>query len=267
MGPAGMHRDCCSQSLLSPWQLSTGGQSCGGWGPSQDQGKPWSRQEPLCCSSPTPSAGHTWCFGPSPSSSWKGRQPQLLQARPAPWPVCPAQGAETGNERGDRPIKEKEDMALLCLPGEAPAQHPSAPAQNSDAAHLPTACCLLEAQLLADSKPRGSLPFGREKLQFVSFQISQGYRPAVQAPALPPRLSEPWGTSLPTGCCQRDPGGHTEMHSHQHKGFGERCFSDTLEHWRALEILVCSLVWSFGQLYTVSGIAVIKKQNLTSSLV
>lgn len=29
-------------------------------------------------------------------------------------------------------------------------------------------CCLLEAQLVANSKPRGSLPFGREK-QFVSF--------------------------------------------------------------------------------------------------
>lgn len=57
------------------------------------------------------------------------------------------------------------------------------------------------------------------------------------------------------------------MHSHQHKCLGEHCFSDTLAHWRALEILVCSLVCSFGQLYPVSGVTVIKKQNLTSSLV
>lgn len=238
------------RGLLSPPQPSTGGTEPCGLGTLTERGvNPRASKSLSLCSSPAAlSRTHTGALAPV---SAPGRKAVCSRPDKAPWPVCPAQGAEKGNERGDRPIKEKEDMALLCLPGEAPVQCPSAPAQNSDAVHLLTACCLLEAQLVADSKPRGCLPFGREKLQFVSFQILQEYRPAVQAPALPPWLSDPWGMSLPTGCCQRDPGGHKEMHSHLHKCFGERCFSDTLAHWRALEILVCSLVWGFGQLYPV----------------
>lgn len=266
-GERGTHCGPCrdAQGLLQPEVCSahsTGRTELCGLGTLIERGVKPGAGKCLCPQQPH-SRTHTGAL--APVSAPTGKAVCSWPDKPL-WPVCPVQGAERGNERGDRLIKEEEDMALLCLPREAPVQHSAAPAQNCDAAHPLTACCLLEAQLVADSKPRGSLPFGSEKLQFVSCQILQECRSAVQAAALPAQLSDPWGVSLPRVCC-RGIGAHKEMHNHRHQCFGKCCFSDTLAHWRALETLVCSPVWGFGQLYPVSGVTVIKKQNLTLSLV
>lgn len=77
------------------------------------------------CSSPTAlSRTHTGAL--APVSAPGGKAVCSRPDKPS-WPVCPAQRAEKGNERGDRLIKEKEDMSLLCLPREAPVQCPSHP--------------------------------------------------------------------------------------------------------------------------------------------
>lgn len=45
---------------------------------------------------------------------------------------------------------------------------------------------------------------------------------------------------------------------------GKCCFSDKLAHWRAFEILVCSLLGGVrAALPCISGVTVIKQQNVT----
>lgn len=238
------HRDCCSQRLAQPtvtqhwWDRAA-------WAGDPDSDLEQARA--LCCCSPSAlSRTHCAALAPAPRGEAACSRPDK-----PPWPVCAAQGAEKGNERVPGPCKGRRTRLCSASWGHTWAPPSALPRMLV----LLTCSCTLQTLSPGDPFPLGQM----EKLWFVCFQISQECSPAVQALRATGR-----SLGIPQAAARGPRGTQGDAQPPEQVFWRVLMFRQpwTLEGFGDAGVLSSLGLWE-----ALPCVAVIKKQNLTLSLV